>query len=344
MKSLVLVVCILTSIPASVFADTFSDYLSTAERRGKGLVTTYFGAGSYVKSFKQVPGGAFKLDAVSKEGESLSLFMLGDFETLIYGQMITPHIADKAQAGGLPVLEQIAERNKKRISLRKKTTEFVAKYSAGTAAALLNDDNFEKDTTEPPAAHLATPQSQSEEESDNVILDKVRGLQHVQLGEGNRELFLFMDLNCPACQQELPHLIEMAKSRSVSIKVIPVAFVKPQDSTDKAIHLLSETNSKARIDRLKLLAQRKSFSQLVSDNKSVVNIKAAQSLQQNNKVFNSLPNIATPYFVANTNYGLITRALVSKAKVEQLIDAITPIAAQTMQSDGQAVSTNADDI
>lgn len=342
MKPIVLALCTALLTPVFAVADTFSEYLHTAERRGKGLVTKYFGAGSYVKTFEQVPGGAFYLDAVSKDGQSLTLYMLGDFETLIQGKLITPHIAEEAAAGGIPYLEQRAKRNKHRIETTGKIKKQVSKYSAGTAASLLNDTGFSQPQQIKPK--LATPNTSSNQQDTEALLAKIQDLPHAALGEGEKQLFVFIDLNCPACQRELPHLKELAEKKSVSINMIPVAFVKPQDSTDKAIHLLTEKDPTKRTERLFHLAQRRPFHQLVAQTKSVINIEAARGVQDNNQVFQSLPRSATPYFVAQTDSGLVTRALTSQAKVEQLIDAITPIAAQITQSEAQPISSGADDI
>ena len=75
MRVLIAIILLSSSFASRAQTKDFENYLKQVERNAKGLATMYFGVGTHVTGFEQVPGGAFHFLAHKKTGEQYSLYL-----------------------------------------------------------------------------------------------------------------------------------------------------------------------------------------------------------------------------------------------------------------------------
>ena len=114
MRVLIAIILLSSSFASRAQTKDFENYLKQVERNAKGLATMYFGVGTHVTGFEQVPGGAFHFLAHKETGEQYSLYLLPDMETIIQGNALSKHITNIDDAHKIPALEAIAIANKKK--------------------------------------------------------------------------------------------------------------------------------------------------------------------------------------------------------------------------------------
>ena len=68
MRVLIAIILLSSSFASRAQTQDFENYLKQVERNAKGLATMYFGVGTHVTGFEQVPGGAFHFLAHKKTG------------------------------------------------------------------------------------------------------------------------------------------------------------------------------------------------------------------------------------------------------------------------------------
>lgn len=342
----VFLLCYFLALSANAeHAETFSNYLKQAERNAKGLVTLYFGAGSYVTSFEQVAGGAFHLNAVSSKGGELSLFLLPDMKTLIQGTLLSQNITNQKEAHNITTLEAIAASNAKREKQLAETQMHFDRIRKGTASQLLDDEGFE-DHSQPTATVKAKPlELLSSTANKTVDADELKGfveyekLNYVTYGQGESHIYAFIDLNCPACQHEFQYLVDTALDKNVQIHFAPVAFVRPRDSVDKAIFLFTEQDNKKQQALLERLIKKGRLGDLFPQTTGTANINAARKLQSNMSIFYEQPNPQTPYLVGETESGYIRIGTANRAKIDEVMTLVADFASHTMQSEAESIPT-----
>ena len=336
MRVLIAIILLSSSFASPAQTKDFENYLKQVERNAKGLATMYFGVGTHVTGFEQVPGGAFHFLAHKETGEQYSLYLLPDMETIIQGNALSKHITSIDDAHKIPALEAIAIANKKKQELADETKKHFDKLKKGTASALL-DGNFE-DQTRIDKDRVYKPSSSSEfanSTKDDGFSD-YKSLSGVTFGEGNKNVYVFVDLNCPACQHEFNFILKSAKSHQTKVTFIPVAFVKPKDSVDKAVALLSVIENSERQALLHRLIQNQPFSALVNDSNTSTR-EGALALKANMAAFFDQPSPVTPYIVALTERGYQRIGTTNRDTIEKLFVHSIPSASSMKQSEARDI-------
>jgi protein-disulfide isomerase len=312
----------------------YSAYERKAHKQAKGLVALYYGLDNQIVTFDPAPGGAFHILIKDNSTEQTkSLYLLSDLEHLIEGKLLSPLETNASQVADINPLKRIAQANKQ---LKQQIADFEAQARqfnsaspatasktdspasplVGNTAATLLGSGFKptiKHTdTEPYVTHSA------------VGLDdhfkKLTELNALTWGTGNKVLYAFVDLNCPACRQAHRQIAQSFSEDELTIHYIPVGILG-QDSEIKAVLSLAPTDNSQRLE---------AFDYLITTNKApdlqqvevdeLLIDQGWQKYKENTLAFLDLPRPVTPTFAVMGSDGPIIRAAVNTRQISALLD------------------------
>lgn len=143
-------------------------------------------------------------------------------------------------------------------------------------------------------------------------------------GQSDKVLYVFFDLNCPACQQAEPTLQELAKDNKVQVRYVPVGILG-DDSVYKAVSVLAHDTPAERL-RIKEIASKRGRSQDIGLpqlskeqlEKGIGLVTEAQTL------FYATKRVATPAFMFTNNGGVQYEFISSPSQLRTMVNGIKP--------------------
>lgn len=315
--------------------DIYSAHERKAYKKALGLVALYYGIDHQLTTFNPIPGGGFELEITdSHSDQTRSLFLLADLEHLIEGKLLSP-LDLNAQHHQIKPLKKLAEHN---LQVNQQLSEFKQQlspnYASKLASELLTDTSQAVQSTpltgKTAAHYLKAPFTAQSEPAPSDFLRYGSGLSehyatlsslnHFSWGNGNKDLYVFVDLNCPACRQAHRAIEKNIDKEQVTIHYIPVGILG-QDSEAKASLVLAPNENDARNEAFHYLFQKAKASELVdiSVDQSLIN-QGWQRYKENTLAFLNLPRPVTPTFAVMSEQGPVIRAAVSTAQIQSMID------------------------
>lgn len=330
--------------------DIYSAHERKAYKKALGLVALYYGIDHQLTAFHSLPGGGFELQVTQPQtNETRTLFLLADLEHVIEGVLLSP-LDVNAENQVITPLKKLAAHNqqiKQQLSdFKQQITSTMSPplpvtYSADTGAKQTDPDktNTEKSNTEQSSAPLvgntaatylkspfnveSTPARSPFLHDANELNEhysRLKNLNHFSWGTGNKVLFVFVDLNCPACRQAHSAIEKNINQDEVTIYYIPVGILG-QDSEVKASLVLAPNENDDRIEAFDYLFQKAKASELVdiSVDRALVD-QGWQRYKENTLAFLNLPRPVTPTFAVMSEQGPVIRPAVNASQIQSMID------------------------
>lgn len=314
--------------------EAYSSYQKKAYNRALTLITQHYGVGMTVVDFGPAPAGLFRIQVIEKgESQTQDIYLLSDLEHLIEGPLLSPnHTQTNTQVAvsdeGLPVQpnlvkHQLISQFKQLLGNHTSDSSSLTKKKSqpllgNTAASILRNTH-----SDPLPASSNSVLFKNQSHSLPEHFEKIKQLNVLSFGNGKKELYAFVDLNCPACRQAHKTLEKLDLSE-VTIHFIPVAILG-EDSEMKASLTLAPIDNQDRLDAFHYLMQNRRASELVDIEVDQVFIDQGwQRYKSNTLAFLDLPRPVTPTFAVMSESGPIIQAAVNKRQLQRLVDLAVP--------------------
>ena len=334
------------SVSSVGFENTESIYEAMKKKaynKALGLTRIYFGSDAELIEFSPSVSGSYRL-IVSKNGQENEMYLLSDLQNIIEGRLHSPLIRNVESAHGIKFLEGQARKNTRIDSVEglfyETANQVTPPITGKTAASLLEGEfqDYSNQNAITEMLHVPTPDRSTNELSQSMY-DKITSLQNASSGSATKEIYLFVDLNCPACMKVEPRLIPYVKKGMVNINYIPVGFLPDRyqrnnpditDSEAKAMYALIPAQNEDRLAVLHSLLSPRPVDELIDTEapQELRNI-GYNHLKNNNFVFFSLPQSVTPLAVYLQNgvprYTGFSEDSTRPKKLEALINSLDKI-------------------
>lgn len=307
--------------------ELFNDYEKGVKRASNAIVYKYFGPEASILRIDQSPVGTYKIVFIDKSNIERTLFLLQDLKHFIEGQMYSPLTADVDQANGNEYLTEVAKRNAKRKDVVSGLTRAISEEKA--ISETQESTNAEKQiklegkntgvitnrtkplvntsalnfTTQNKSPFIYKPKS-----TPNELLERVKSATTISVGSGEKDIYVFLDVECPTCAYMHPFFMA-AKSSNVTIHFVPVGFMS-KTSPSKAILVYSKPNNRDRLEQLKESMGNIPLADLLDPSLPPNELfesdefkSAAQIYIANLEIFRDLPVPLTPTLIFDTENG-----------------------------------------
>lgn len=316
-------------------SDIYSAHQRKAYKQALGLVALYYGIDHQIVRFNPIPGGVFELEVINTSTQQpRSLFLLADLEHLIEGRLLSSLSDDQHQQTIAP-LKRLAAHNQQlnqQISQFKQNVKSISDLPVSSEG---EDQASESVKAKPlvgrtAASYLKTPFEFNGKSGSPSVFATNEGLKdsyaaltqlhHLSWGHGEKTLYAFVDLNCPACRQAHAAIEANISPDDVTIHYIPVGILG-QDSEAKASLVLAPNDNLERNEAFNYLFQTAKVGDLVdiTIDRGVMD-QGWQRYKDNTLAFLNLPRPVTPTFAVLSEQGPIIRPAVSVKQIQTMID------------------------
>jgi protein-disulfide isomerase len=303
---------IASSVNASIESQTesvYAAYTDNAYKKALGLTRLYYGSDAKLTDFEQTVSGAFRM-LVQDGGTSKEVYLLSDLQNVIEGKLLSPLIKDKESAHGIKALETYSKRN-----------QIVDNAGAAVRASVKTNKTITvqpvslTDTTDFIDHSSTASQKKLTTTDDSGIslefYNQITQLSNITKGTSDKELYVFIDFNCPACRLAEPRIENFIDKGEITIHYIPVGFLPDHyerkgsqmtDSEAKAMYSLIPKQNSDRVLLAKHLLTSRPVAQIITqeapqDSRNV----AYRAMKENTLAFYKLPIPATPMAVYLVN-------------------------------------------
>lgn len=295
-------------IPEVQTESVYAALQETAYRKALGLTRLYFGGEAKIQDFSPTVAGAYRI-IVNDNGDIREVYLMSDLQSMIEGKLYSTLIRTEDSAHGIKALTKYALKNQQVDMAGQRITEAVNALSdqknitQKTAAGLLENGFTDHTAATTPKRYTPTDISGI----SNDFYQQITELQNITVGTSKKEIYLFIDLNCPACRKAEPRIMPFVERGQLVVHYIPVGFLpnhydrKNKDITDseaKAMYALIPNENHDRHNLLKTLLSSEPVDNLVNaEAPQELRNRGYRYMKENTLTFFKLPIPATPMAV-----------------------------------------------
>jgi hypothetical protein len=311
-----------------------------AHHKALGMVRMYFGTEAKITEFSPSVAGSYRI-IISDGGASREMYLMSDLQSLIEGKLYSTLVRSAASAHGISTLEKYSQRNQavdNAANFVKSSVEGINKdksITVNTAASLLDGGFSDLRKTEQPAKYKV----KDSREISAEFYQKITELQNITVGSSKKEIYLFIDLNCPACRKSEPRLKPFIERGQLTVNYIPVGFLldsydrKNKDITDseaKAMYALIPQSEDKRALLLQTLLSASHVDELIDvEAPQALRNRGYKYMKENTLSFFKLPVPATPMAVYLSNgyprFKALSENNTTPSKLTDLIEQIDDV-------------------
>lgn len=324
----------------------FTSAIQDAEySKAASLLVRYFGGELTIENIERGPAGSIYIKAISnQDGSRRTLFMLPDQQHVIEGVLYSPHMTreqitnlhssvSRSRAHLQSNLDASREEMRSTISSALKDGSSNADVVEATKRAITarvqqtstakrehNEVVAKSLVQQPELKTAALPRVNNVVDKEN-ILNQIESADWISEGTGDKIVYVFYDLTCPACLEVHGHLQKYISSGAIEVRYLPVGALGP-DALIRASLALMPSKNDSRLALLKLLSNNRPVSELLQD------VPAAPETTQreghaaalkNLNILVSTQRVATPTFAFRIKGVAHVSVLSSPQQLEDVI-------------------------